>query len=75
MQSIMPAVLIVTWDVRSLIGSFGAGQWMFFCLSFAAVLIMRLTYRHKKRIFKVSLTFVVGIMLLLKVAIIIHVCL
>ena len=39
--------------MEALIESFNAAQWVFYTLVFAGLLIMRVTYRHEKRLFKV----------------------
>ena len=53
MQGFVASVYVLAGDVEALIKSFNAAEWVFFTLVFAGLLIMRVTYRHEKRVFKV----------------------
>ena len=55
----MSGIYIVVWDVDSLIQGFNASGWVFYILVFSGLLVMRLTYREKKRPFKVKRVFYV----------------
>ena len=52
-QAFAASVFVFSGDVEALIGRFNAAQWVFIGLVFVGLLIMRVTYSHEKRLFKV----------------------
>ena len=52
-QGLLSIALILAGNVTQLINGFSALQWMFYFLTFIALLIMRFTKRKEKRPFKV----------------------
>ena len=52
-QAFMSAIMICIGDIGELIESFSAASFVFYLLSFIALLIMRLTHPKEPRAFKV----------------------
>jgi L-type amino acid transporter 9 len=53
LQACMTAIYISVGDIGSLIQGLSAAQWVFICLAFVSVLIMRFTHKDDHRPFKV----------------------
>ena len=66
----MSTVYITAGNISDLISSFNAAAWLEYCLSFVSLLIMRVTYRHEPRPFKVWII-IPALMVLVSLAIVI----
>ena len=70
MQVVLATVYILAGDISDLISSFNASIWTYYCLSFVSLLIMRVTYRHEPRPFKVWII-IPALMVLVSLAIVV----
>ena len=63
-------VYTMAGNISDLISSFNAAAWLEYCLSFVSLLIMRVTYRHEPRPFKVWII-IPALMVLVSLAIVV----
>ena len=69
-QVVLGTVYVLAGDISDLISSFNAAIWTYYCLSFVSLLIMRVTYRHEPRPFKVWIV-IPALMVLVSLAIVV----
>ena len=70
LQVVLSTIYIMAGDISDLISAFNASIWTYYCLSFVSLLIMRVTYRHESRPFKVWVI-VPALMVLVSLAIVV----